>query len=512
MKTLRKKSPTTNAERFFRTDHLKADLKGRSIRGGALTMMAQASRFVLQMGSTAVLARLLAPEDYGLIGMVAVVIRFVQLFKDLGLSAATVQAKEINHKQVSTLFWINLAVSCTITLLMAALAPAVARFYNEPRLTLIMFALAVTFIFGGLTVQHQALLRRQMRYTSLARIEVTSMIVGVVTAIVSAWYGAGYWALVLMQLATVIANAIGVWVACRWRPGLPRRDSNIRSMLAFGKNLTGFRLVNYFSRNLDNVLIGRYWGPQALGLYDKAYRLVLLPVEQINHPVTSVALPSLSRLATDPQKYRNHYYKAILVITTLGMPIMAFLFAAADQVIFLFLGQQWMESVLIFRCLMPAAFLGTFNVATGWVYQSLGRTDRQFRWGIITSTINVAVFLYSVRWGAIGVAAGYSLSQLLLLVPTVVYCYRGTWLRPTELAGTLFRPTFASIGAAAVLMGIEHSLLSNLNAMFCLFISCLLYGLLYLAIWIILPNGRRTLLEIFQMTKALKRKPKRGSR
>ena len=499
-------SSKVNNEEYFNTDHLKADLKGRSVRGGAVTMAAQVSKFVLQMGSTVVLARLLAPEDYGLIGMVTVVIGFAGLFKDLGLSTATIQKAEVNHKQVSTLFWINFAISCATAVVVAGIAPVVAWFYKEPRFIWITLALASSFIFGGLTVQHQALLRRQMSFTSLAKIEIISMLAGIVTAIISAWYGLGYWALVLQQIATAIANAVGVWIACSWRPGAPLRRSGIRSMLAFGGNLTGFNIVNYFSRNLDNVLIGQYWGPQQLGLYAQAYKLVLLPIQQINSPMTKVALPALSSLQSEPEKYRKYYYKAILLITTVGMPIVGFMFASADKVILLMLGKQWLDAVPIFRFLMPPAFIGTFNVAGGWVYQSLGRTDRQFRWGIITSAINVAIFLISVRWGAIGVAAAFGLSRPILVIPSIMYCYNGTGLLVRDFVRTLTLPTLASLGAAVTLIGINHLFLNEINVAVSLIIDCIFYFLLYLTIWIIIPNGRYTLSEIFQVTKNLNQK------
>jgi O-antigen/teichoic acid export membrane protein len=499
-------SSKVNNEQYFNTDHLKADLKGRSVRGGAVTMAAQICKFVLQMGSTVVLARLLVPEDYGLIGMVTVIINFAGLFKDLGLSTATIQKPEINHKQVSTLFWINFAISCITALVVAGLAPVVAWFYKEPRLTWITLALASSFLFSGLTVQHQALLRRRMSFTSLAKIEIISMLVGVVTALISAWYGLGYWALVLMQIATAIANAVGVWVACSWRPGVPLRRSGIRSMLAFGGNLTGFSIVNYFSRNLDNILIGQYWGPQQLGLYAQAYKLLLLPITQINTPITSVALPALSSLQSEPEKYRRYYYKAILLITTIGMPIVAFMFASADKVILLILGKQWLDAVPIFRFLMPAAFMGTFNVATGWAYTSLGRAERQFHSGIVISTINVLIFVISVRWGAIGVAAAFSLSRPIIFLPAIIYCYKGTQLRLINLVSTLFQPALASFGAAVTLIGINYLLTPDLNLPINLLIDLLLYTLFYFAIWIVIPNGRSTLSDMLEMAKTLKRK------
>ncbi len=149
---------------FFDTEYLKADLKGRSVRGGAVTMAAQGIKFFLQIGSTVVLARLLTPEDFGLIAMVTAVTGFVMMFKDMGLSMATVQRAEIDHAQISTLFWINVVLSLAFMLLTATLAPAIAWFYSEPRLTWITLALAGAFIFSGFTVQHQALLRRQMNF------------------------------------------------------------------------------------------------------------------------------------------------------------------------------------------------------------------------------------------------------------------------------------------------------------------------------------------------------------
>lgn len=494
-------------QNYFNTEHLKADLKQRSVRGGVVTIAAQASKFTLKFGSTMVLARLLVPEDYGLIGMATVIVGFVEYFKDLGLSAATVQRREINHQQISTLFWINLAVGCLVALIVASLAPAIALFYNEPRLSGITLALAINFIFGGLTVQHQALLRRQMQFTSLAKIEIVAMTVGVATAVITAYYGIGYWALVLMLMMTALTNMFGVWLACSWRPGLPQKDSEISSMLAYGGNLTGFGLVNYFSRNLDNVLIGRRWGSGQLGLYAQAYRLVLLPIQQINNPINSVALPTLSSLQTEPEKYSRYYYKAILLITTLGMPIVAFMFATANDLILLILGKQWLGSVPIFKFLMPAAFIGTFNVAGGWVYQSLGRTDRQFRIGCVTATLNSIIFLISVNWGAIGVARAFGLSQPILIIFSLSYCYWGTHLRVRDFLQTIARPAFASIGAALILMSLDRfldAIVSNL--LLSLLGDCVLYGLLYLILWLLLPGGKKTLQEIVGILQVMKQK------
>jgi len=394
---------------FFDTEYLKVDLKGRSVRGGAVTMAAQGLKFFLQMGSTVVLARLLTPQDFGLIAMVTAVTGFVVMFKDMGLSMATVQKAEVNHGQISTLFWINVVLSLGVMLVIAALAPAIAWFYNEPRLTWITLALAGAFIFGGLTVQHQALLRRQMRFSALAGVEIISMSVGIVAAIIAAWYGAGYWALVIMQLAGAIAGAIAVWVACGWRPGLPVRRSGVRKMLAFGGNLTGSNVVNYFARNADKLLIGKFWGTGPLGLYAKAYGLLMLPIRQINAPIAAVAIPALSRLQNEPERYQNYYLKAISIIALITMPGVMFMIVMSKELIAVVLGSQWEGAIPIFKVFAIGAIMQPISNTTGWLFVSQGRSRDMFRWSLIGSTITVVAIIVGLPWGSLGVATSYTI-------------------------------------------------------------------------------------------------------
>lgn len=491
---------------YFSTEHLTGNLKQRSVRGGAITIFAQGSKFILQIGSMAVLGRLLTPNDYGLIGMVTPIIGFVLLFKDLGLSTATIQKEKINHQQVSTLFWINILFSLAISILFAAAAPLIASFYQEPRLSGMVLALSSIFLMGGLSIQHQALLKRTMQFTNIAKIEIASVFIGVIAGILAAWAGLGYWALVIMPLTKVIVITVGSWIICAWRPGIPRKEAELGSMLAFGGNLTGFNCINYFSRNLDNILIGQYWGAAPLGLYSKAYQLVLLPIQQINIPINSVALPLLSRLQNEPQKYAAYYYKFISAIVFLGMPVVAFTFAVTDKLILFVLGEQWLDAVPIFELLVPAAFLGTFNFADGWVYQSLGRADRQLKIGIIMSTIDIVIFVVSVRWGVIAVAAAYGLSRPFVWLPRLIYCYQDTPLDIKTLAVTLFKPTFASIAAALGVMALDNFLLQDTQLFLALLIDSLVYGILYLGFWYILPQGKQTLIELFKVLKELKKK------
>ena len=208
-------------KRFFETDHLVKDLKGRSVRGGLASMATQVAKLGLQVGSTMLLARILTPEDYGIFGMAVVVTGFLAMFNDLGLSMATVQRREITHGQVSALFWLNAGLGAAIALLAVLLAPAVAWFFDEPRLTPVIQLLAVSFFVGGLGVQHQALLRRQMRFGRLALLDATSLAAGIVAGVACAWRGYGYWSLVAMQVTLVATTVVGSWALCRWVPGRP---------------------------------------------------------------------------------------------------------------------------------------------------------------------------------------------------------------------------------------------------------------------------------------------------
>jgi PST family polysaccharide transporter len=372
--------PKSAHNRHFRTDHLMSDLKGRSIRGGAVTLSSQALKFILNAGSTAVLARLLTPADFGLIAMVAAFTGFVALFRDLGLSTATVQRVEITHDQVSTLFWINVAMSVVLMLVAAALAPAIAWFYGEPRLTWIMLAIAATFPFGGLSAQHTALMRRQMRFTSLATVEVVSLVVGIAVAVVMAWRGLSYWSLVAMGAASGATTMVMCWLLSGWRPDLPRRGSGVMPMLTFGGGLTGFNILNYFTRNADNVIIGFALGSGPLGIYSKAYNLLMMPIRQFNAPIGAVMQPAPSRLQHDPVRYQRAYLRAVSMLAFVGMPLVAFLFVAADDVVRVFLGPGWDGAVPVFRLLAPAALLGTINVAPGWLCTTLGRSRVQVNW------------------------------------------------------------------------------------------------------------------------------------
>ena len=501
------RTPTSfQGEEYFRTDHLRINLGGRAARGGAIAIASQGLKFFITIAATSVMARLLTPQDYGLIGMVAFVTGFVSMYKDLGLSAATIQKSEISSAQISTLFWVNVALSIGITLFTSAIAPLVAWFYGEPRLTLITVVTSAGFLISGLAVQHEALLRRQMRYFALAAIGLTSVIAGYIVGIIMAWRGFSYWALVASQLAVVTMSTFLTVSLCRWVPSLPKRDTGVRSMIKFGGNLTGFTTINYFSRNLDNLLIGRFWGAQQLGLYSRAYQLMGLPIDQINEPITSVAVPSLSRLTNSPEEYRRAYLRMLEKIALLTMPGVVLMIVTSDWIIHIVLGSQWVGAVRIFVLLGISALFQPVANTTGWLLVSQGRTNHMLQWGLISGPIIMTSIVVGLPWGAVGVAASYAFTRVCIVDP-LLYWFVGRKgpVRTMDFYKTMAPFVVSSLCALLAVLAFRRwrSVNSGSWTISICFVITAITTILTLAI---IPAGRRALRDVKNSALLLVRK------
>ena len=382
--------------------------------------------------------------------MVTAVVGVMGIFKEMGLSAAVVQRRDVTHHQVSTLFWINLLACISLGVLVAASAPLLAWFYQEPRVAPITLALAINFAISGLLVQHKALLTRRMRFTAVAAAELFALFCSIVIAIALARRGWGYWSLVAMTLSQTAIFTGAMWVLSDWRPGRPIRGAGVRPMIGFGANLTGFQLLNYFSRNLDNLLIGKFVGETPLGLYVKAYSLLMLPLSQINGPLTAVMVPTLSRLQDQPDRFRRGYLKGVTLSVMFTAPLTAFLFFWSDEVIHLVLGHQWAAAGHLFQILAVAAMLQPLANTTGWLYIPLGRTARLLRWKLMTGWFNPLLMLIGVlHAGVEGVAWAVVISTIVLTIPGIWYASAGTPLRVADVLIVSVRPIAAAVASSA---------------------------------------------------------------
>ncbi|MGB6222640.1 lipopolysaccharide biosynthesis protein [Haloferula sp.] len=493
----------------FDIGHLRKDLKGRAVRGFGVTASAQVVKLVLQMGATAVLARILSPEDYGLMAMVIVVTGFVSMFKDAGLTMATVQVQELSHEQVSTLFWINVALSVVLGLIVLSLSPAIAWFYGEPRLTNIAAIISISFLFSGCLAQHQALLRRQMRFKNLAIAEILSMAMGAVVAVILGLNGWGYWALVAQMLVSSFTNCVVVWFYSGWMPGAPRKGADVASMLRFGANVTGFNFINYLARNTDNLLIGWWWGSAALGIYSKAYGLLLVPVRQINAPIGAVVAPTLSRLKSEPEQFRASALKMFRMVAIGCGPVAAFLMVFSEEVVMILLGDQWVEAVPIFRWLSVVLLTQMILNQTANVFTAQGRTDLLLKCGAINSAWAVIAIVAGLPWGAVGVACLYGVSGLLLRAPTLIYFMSRTKVfRQRDLYASIAPVVILTLSAATLVLGLKSYLVTHLGHLPGVAISGSLLALVFVLAYSGVGSIRKSIVDGFKLFDVARRRKK----
>jgi len=408
-------------ETHFRTDHLLENLEHRAISGGFVTVSAQAAKFLLNFMAAAVLARLLSPTDFGLVGMVLGITALAAVFNALGLSTATIQRETITQEQVSNLFWINVASSGILATLCAISAPWVAEFYHNPHVTNIMLVMSVTFLLTGSTVQHQALLTRQMRFRALAVIDVASSAIGFASACFIAWKGFAYWALVWQQLVTSGCSLILTWLTSGWRPHLPSRNSGVRPLVSFGAHLSAADFIAQFALNTDSILLGRFYGPAPLGLYTRAYVLLTRPIQQVMMPINSVLIPVLSRLQFDPERYRRTHMRAYDTLALFVLSFAGMCLVLSRPLVLVILGPKWNSVVPLFAAFTFVAVTGPLAFICTWVYESQGRGGDQLRNHTTLGLGLIASYLAGLRWGPIGIITAVAIYGVVFRMPVAYY-------------------------------------------------------------------------------------------
>ena len=494
-------------QEHIKTDHLLPDLKRRTISGGVVTVSAQAAKFALNLVSTVILARLLTPRDFGLVAMVTAVTGFLAMFRHAGLATPTVQREHLTHAQVSNLFWINLGVSGLCALILAALSPIIARFYHDSRITPIMLVLSTTFLIGGFRVQHLALLKRQMRFKAIAIIEVGSMATGVLVGVIMALLRYRYWSLVGLTLATEIAGFLLTGLVSRWRPRLPSRGSGIGPLLAFGAHQTASSLMFSLARGCDNLLIGRFYGPAAVGLYSRGAALVIRPMEQFLLPIEAVFLPTLSRLQSQPERYRSTFLQLYEAIAMTAFFLSSLTLALATPTTLVLLGHKWAPVTAIFAGFTFTAIQLPLTNAANWLLTSQGRGRDILHVASINAFLTVASFIIGLPFGALGVAIAFSAIGLLVRLPVVYYVAGGRGPVTTfDLWTRCLRhlPLWVVMFVATWLM---RATVAHFHPLTQLFI-CAPFGLLVgLAAVCLSPVQRKVAMRMLDTVRELKKNP-----
>lgn len=460
--------------------------------------------FALRVGSLMVLARLLEPRDFGLVAMVTVVTGIFHLFQDAGLSMVTIQRPTISQEQISTLFWVNMLVGLVLGLLTLVSAPILVSFYREPRLFWVTVASASGFLINAAGVQHGALLNRQMRFTALAVIETLTQLASAVAGIGMALAGFGYWSLVGLTLAQPVTYTSAVWLATHWVPGRPRRRIGIRSMLVFGSTVTLNSVVTYVSSNLEKVLLGRYWGTEALGLYGRAFQLINIPRENLNSAIGLVALSALSKLQDDPPRFRSYFLKGYSLVLALTMPVTIGSALYAEEIILVLLGPGWTEASTILRLLTPTVLVFGLINPLRWLLYSIGLVGRSLKMAVVLAPLVIGAYAAGLSRGPNGVAFAYSAVMMAWLIPHIAWSIHKTMISSKDIYTTASRPFVSACVAGAVAFAVTSVVGQGFPALWRLLLGGGTLGIVYVGMLFYAMKQKAFYLDLL---KGLLRRP-----
>ena len=486
-----------------------SELRRLAIRGSGVTLLSQGASLAVQIVATVVLARLLTPADFGLVAMVTTFSLLLMNFGQNGFTEAILQRDQIDHFLASNLFWINVGFGLLLTIGFAACGSLLARFYGEPRLTLITLGLSATIFLNSTSVVHLALLKRAMNFHTTAVNDILARTATVGVSILLAWRGWGYWSLVAGSAALPLTASLCAWAQCRWVPAFPRPAKQTGSMVQFALNTYGRFVFDYFARNTDNLLVGWRFGAGSLGFYKKAYDLFALPGGQLVSPLTAVAVSAMSRLERDKLQYRRYFLGGLSVLAFLGMGLAADLTLVGKDLIRLLLGPAWQEAGRIFTYFGPGIGIMLVYYSNGWIHLSIGRPDRWLRWGFVEVGVTVLLFVSALPWGPAGIAIAWTASFWILVLPAFWYAGKPIQFGITPIVAALWKYVLASLVAgcasALILREIPLPALASpaAGAAYRIAIGSLLLGTLYLLAVILLHRGCGPLYQVARLLREM---------
>ena len=432
------------------------DLKKHAASGFVFSGLAQASKLLTQFISVVVMARLLEPSDFGLVAMVSPVYAFAVLFHDLGLSQATMQRPQLTSSQVNSFFWINVGVGMIVCSTLIAFSPVVGWFYGDPRTVALTIAMALLVFIGGLGNQHGAIMTRRMQFRAQAISGIISAIVGLAAAIGWGYFWGGYWALYVGMAVTTVLQMIGVWVCVKWRPGWPALADETFEMLKYGLGITSANLTTFVVQSANSVVVGRVLGERPLGLYDRASRLLSLPLQQMIYPISGVVVPILYRLHDDDARYRGTFLRTIGSITLAISPGVIWAIVLADLLVPTLLGAKWQETTPLFAALSLAALPQLINGSANWLFVTQGRSGDLMRWSFFSGVVSMAALLIGIFFGIVGVAVASVVSQFLRTPFLWWYACRTGPVRLSSVMYTLMPQAAGCVAACVALEALRH--------------------------------------------------------
>ena len=432
-----------------------SELRQRTINGVGWSALSLVGRQGLTFAIGIILARLLSPREFGLLAMITILTSFASIFAELGFSAALVQKQDVQPAHLSSVFWLNLGMGLLLTLVFIGSAPLIAGFYHEPILVPLTMLVSLNFLISSFNIVQNTLMTKSMDFRTLSKVEIAAAGISGVVAVLMAYIGYGVWSLAMQSVVATFVTAVVLWFLSGWRPSFTFSWSAIKDLLGFSGSLFGSKLLNYWVRNLDYLLIGRVLGTGPLGIYNRSYEIMLMPLNTVSRVLGRVMFPSFSIIQSDKNRVKRTYLQVIRAISLITFPMMLGLLVTAKPFVLTIFGPKWAGMIPILRifCLVGMSqSIGTFN---GNLYLSQGRADLQFKVGLVLHTIPLLGIVIGLHWGIIGVASGYAIGSLLIWYPGFYFAGGLVNLRHGEFFRNLSSVFGCAVFMAAIVWSVE---------------------------------------------------------
>jgi len=467
---------------YFTENKAYAGLGRASLHSGMIFIAARGANIFVQLASTILLARILSPHDFGVVAMVVALIGFAPMLIDLGTAEASTQKARITEAEISTLFWLNVAISVGLTVLLIAGSGVIARFFGEPSLTEISLALSVTFVLTALSTQHSALLRRAMQFRRLAMIDISANLVGSAVSVAMALWGWGYWSLVAKPIVTAALTAGGAWMTCRWVPGRPRLSADARELVGFGLSVTGFTMTDYLVKSADRLAIGYFQGAGPLGYFQNAFTIYSNLLSILTEPLHNIAASSLSKLRNDVDGLKRAWETALSTLAFFSAVAFATVAVIGQDFIIVLLGQKWAAAGPLLCIFAVRGIAHAIERTMGWLHVAVGRADRWMRWGFYSAPVQLLAVAAGLPFGVTGVAAALAIAMFGLFVPALVYSGEPIGIRAKDVFRAVGPQMTAGLATVAIGFLVELQFLESFSPWIRMPIAATVCLVTYLAI------------------------------
>ncbi|MBN1466492.1 MOP flippase family protein [candidate division KSB1 bacterium] len=386
-----------------------SSLKQRTVSGVLWSGMARMATQLVLFVVMAILARLLSADDFGIVGMAAIITVAIVMVNDKGLGMSIVQNKDLAETHLSTLFWTSVGFGLLLYLISFIASFPLAVFFRQEIVQPVVAIIALGFLIGGFGIVQKSLLTREMAFKQLAVVEVSATLAGGVLAIVLALMGFGVWSLVANVLARDLITVLVLWFICKWRPMLHFSSAELREYIAFSSTVLANDGAIYLITNVDVTIIGRVLGSAALGVYNFALYMVKLPVTRLSSIVAKVIFPAFSSLQNDPDKFKAAYLEAVKYISLITFPVLAGVAVFANEFVIIVLGEKWFAMARPLVILTPMAMLKSVGTIKNSVLMAVGRPDIELKWNLFYLLPLVGAVYYGARYGIVGVATAFTM-------------------------------------------------------------------------------------------------------